>query len=74
VGVSHAKREQERRSLDHEILTPDVPLATLDKDGVLEMEVCVERGRGYVPAEKHALGVGRVLDELELLKKVAMPA
>jgi DNA-directed RNA polymerase subunit alpha len=29
-----------------------VPLATLDKDGVLEMEVCVERGRGYVPAEK----------------------
>ena len=27
-------------------------LATLDKDGVLEMEVCVERGRGYVPAEK----------------------
>src|SRR5437016_13250396 len=27
-------------------------LATLDKDGVLEMDVCVERGRGYVPAEK----------------------
>src|SRR5439155_10903659 len=25
---------------------------TLDKDGVLEMEVCVEPGRGYVPAEK----------------------
>src|SRR5207302_5480715 len=24
----------------------------LDKDGVLEMDVCVERGRGYVPAEK----------------------
>src|SRR4030095_11848868 len=37
---------------DIEVLTPDVPLATLDKDGVLEMEVCVERGRGYVPAEK----------------------
>src|SRR3990172_7261071 len=31
---------------DVEILTPDVPLATLDKDGVLEMEVCIERGRG----------------------------
>ena len=46
------RRGSERRSLDHEILTPDVPLATLDKDGVLEMEVCVERGRGYVPAEK----------------------
>jgi DNA-directed RNA polymerase subunit alpha len=38
---------------DCEILTPDVPLATLDRDGRLEMEVCVERGRGYVAAEKH---------------------
>src|SRR5438309_2589172 len=37
---------------DVEILTPDQPLATLDKDGTFEMEVCVERGRGYVPAEK----------------------
>ncbi len=37
---------------DVEILTPDVRLATLDKDGTLEMEVCVERGRGYQPAEK----------------------
>lgn len=37
---------------DVDILTPDVPLATLDKDGVLEMEVCIERGRGYVAAEK----------------------
>lgn len=37
---------------DVEILTPEVALATLDKDGTLEMEVCVERGRGYQPAEK----------------------
>jgi DNA-directed RNA polymerase subunit alpha len=37
---------------DVEVLTPDVVLATLDKDGSLEMEVCVERGRGYQPAEK----------------------
>jgi DNA-directed RNA polymerase subunit alpha len=36
---------------DVEILMPDVVLATLDKDGSLEMEVCVERGRGYQPAE-----------------------
>jgi len=40
------------KDADIEILTPEVPLATLDKDGVLEMDVCVERGRGYVPAEK----------------------
>ncbi|MBI2154253.1 MAG: DNA-directed RNA polymerase subunit alpha [Candidatus Rokubacteria bacterium] len=49
---------------DVEILTPDVPLATLDKDGVLEMEVCIERGRGYVPAEKRepeALPINAVL-------------
>ena len=37
---------------DVEILTPDVVLATLDKDGALEMELCVERGRGYQAAER----------------------
>jgi DNA-directed RNA polymerase subunit alpha len=37
---------------DVEILNPEQVLATLDKDGKLEMEVCIERGRGYVPAEK----------------------
>jgi DNA-directed RNA polymerase subunit alpha len=49
---------------DVEILTPDIPLATLDKDGVLEMEVAVERGRGYVPAEKRepeALPINAIL-------------
>lgn len=37
---------------DLEILTPEQPLATVGKDGTLEMEVCIERGRGYLPAEK----------------------
>jgi DNA-directed RNA polymerase subunit alpha len=37
---------------DVDILTPDIVLATLDKDGSLEMEVCVERGRGYQAAER----------------------
>ncbi len=49
---------------DVEILSPDLPLATLDKDGVLEMEVCIERGRGYVAAEKRepeALPINAVL-------------
>ena len=49
---------------DVDILTPDVTLATLDKDGVLEMEVCVERGRGYVAAEKRepeALPINAIL-------------
>jgi DNA-directed RNA polymerase subunit alpha len=37
---------------DVDILTPEIVLATLDKDGTLEMEVCVERGRGYQAADR----------------------
>src|SRR5438309_1273340 len=51
-GTGVVKASDFEKDADVEILTPDVPLATLDKDGVLEMEVCVERGRGYVSAEK----------------------
>lgn len=37
-----------------DILNPDLHLATLDKrDAHLAMELVVERGKGYVPAEKH---------------------
>ena len=50
VGVVNASDFEPDADVD--VLTPDHPLATLDKDGILEMEVCVERGRGYVPAEK----------------------
>jgi DNA-directed RNA polymerase subunit alpha len=49
---------------DVDVLTPDVPLATLDKDGMLELEVCIERGRGYVAAEKRepeALPINAIL-------------
>ena len=51
-GPGAVKASDFEQDADIEILTPDVPLATLEKEGVLEMEVCVERGRGYVPAEK----------------------
>src|SRR5881396_2006398 len=51
-GTGTIKASDFEKDADIDILTPEVPLATLDKDGVLEMEVCVERGRGYVPAEK----------------------
>ena len=37
---------------DVEIQTPDVVLATLNRDANLEMELYVERGRGYEPVEK----------------------
>lgn len=47
---------------DIEILNPDMKIATLDHDGRLFMEMTVERGKGYVPAEKnkkpeHVIGV-----------------
>jgi DNA-directed RNA polymerase subunit alpha len=38
---------------DVEILTPDLHLATLDKDGSLDMDLTVKRGRGYLPAEQN---------------------
>lgn len=37
-----------------DVLTPDLHIATLDrKDARLAMELVVERGKGYVPAERH---------------------
>src|SRR3989442_1481113 len=51
-GGTVVKASDFETDADIEVLTPDVVLATLDKDGILEMEVCVERGRGYVSAEK----------------------
>jgi len=63
-GTGVVKASDFEKDADVEILTPDVPLATLDKDGVLEMEVCVERGRGYVSAEKRepeALPINAIL-------------
>jgi DNA-directed RNA polymerase subunit alpha len=53
---------------DVEVLTPDTVLANLDKDGALEMEVCIERGRGYVPADRRepeALPINAILLDAE---------
>src|SRR5437899_1798971 len=63
-GPGPVKASDFAKDADIEIVTPEVPLATLEKDGVLEMEVCVERGRGYVPAEKRepeALPINAIL-------------
>lgn len=38
---------------DVEILNPQLHIATLDKDGKIEMEMEVRHGRGYVPAERN---------------------
>ncbi|MBP2655360.1 MAG: DNA-directed polymerase subunit alpha [Firmicutes bacterium] len=47
---------------DVEVLNPELHIATLDTDATLRMEMMVERGRGYVSAEKnkkpdHVIGV-----------------
>ncbi len=34
-----------------EILNPEQPIATLDKDATFEMELYMSKGKGYVPAE-----------------------
>ncbi len=36
-----------------EIVNPDLKIATLDSNGKLSMELIVERGRGFVPAERN---------------------
>lgn len=38
---------------DIEIMTPDLHIATLDKDTKLEMEITVKHGRGYITAERN---------------------
>ena len=36
-----------------EIMNPDLHIATLSKDGKLDMEMVVKTGKGYVPAERN---------------------
>lgn len=55
TGPKVVKAEAFQPDAQVEILTPEQVLATLDRDGMLEMEVCLEKGRGYVPGEKREL-------------------
>jgi DNA-directed RNA polymerase subunit alpha len=52
VGPVVVKAGDFELSSEIEVLNPAQPLATLDRDAALEMEVNVEKGRGYVPADK----------------------
>lgn len=42
-------------SSDAEIVNPDLYLATLNKGGKLVLEIRVDEGAGYVPAERHGI-------------------
>ncbi len=55
TGPALVKAADFRTDADIEVLNPDQPLATLERDVVFEMEVQVEKGRGYVPADKRDL-------------------
>jgi len=55
AGPGIVKAADFQTDADIEVLNPDQILATLDRDGVLEMEMHVEKGRGYVPLEKREL-------------------
>ncbi|HEY5600003.1 MAG TPA: DNA-directed RNA polymerase subunit alpha [Candidatus Manganitrophaceae bacterium] len=52
-GAGEARGKDIIHDADVEILTPDLHIATLDKDGNLDMEMTVKTGRGYVPAERN---------------------
>ena len=50
-----------------EICDPDLPIATLNEEGHLKMQVQVKRGRGYVTADKNfdeTMGIGWIPDRL----------
>lgn len=52
-GPGEAKGSDIVHDGDITVLTPDLHIATLDKDVVLDMEMVVKPGRGYVPAERN---------------------
>ena len=52
---------------DVEILNPELHIATLDKDAVFNMEIHIDKGRGYVPADKNKQPDQRYSGRLHLL-------
>ncbi|MGQ9692622.1 MAG: DNA-directed RNA polymerase subunit alpha [Thermaceae bacterium] len=54
-GPGVVRAEAFELPLDVRILNPDLTIATLAEGAKLHMEVRVDRGVGYVPAEKHGI-------------------
>jgi DNA-directed RNA polymerase subunit alpha len=50
-GPGDLKGEDFNVDPDVRVLNPDLKLATLNEDGKIDMEVEIQRGRGYIPAE-----------------------
>jgi len=53
AGPTQAKSSDIVCDSDIEILNKDVPVASLDADGRLEVEMIVKNGRGYIPADQN---------------------
>jgi DNA-directed RNA polymerase subunit alpha len=52
-GKGEVKAGDIEHDAEIEIINPDHVIATMDTGGKLNMEMIVERGRGYVPAERN---------------------
>ena len=52
-GPGEAQAKDIMHDADIEILTPDLHIATLDKDANLDMEMVVKIGRGYVSSQRN---------------------
>jgi len=52
-GPGEAKGSDIIHDADVVILTPDLHIATLDKEATLDIEMVVKPGRGYIPAERN---------------------
>jgi len=52
-GAKDVKAGDISHDTDIEILNPDIHIASLDKDGSLDIEMIVEKSRGYIPADQN---------------------
>ncbi|MCX6564413.1 MAG: DNA-directed RNA polymerase subunit alpha [Candidatus Aminicenantes bacterium] len=52
-GPASAKASDIVHDADIEILDEDIPIASLDKDGKLDIEMIVQNGRGYITADEN---------------------
>jgi DNA-directed RNA polymerase subunit alpha len=52
-GPASAKASDIVHDADIEILDEDIPIASLDKDGKLDIEMIVQNGRGYIMADEN---------------------
>jgi len=54
-GTMELKAADIEQDAEVEILNPDLHLATLDENAVVDIEMTVERGRGYVSADQQPI-------------------